>query len=79
MPDNALYNDALAITASNTVNLPKLTDAINVGAAGTLAAVLQNDQVVTLTVTAGAVLPLRVKRVNATGTTATGLVALYLI
>lgn len=78
MPDNALYNEAAAITASNTVNLPRPSDAINVGAAGTLAAVLQNDQVVTLTVTAGAVLPLRVKRINATGTTATGLVALYL-
>jgi hypothetical protein len=79
MPDNALYNDAAAITPSNTVDLPRPSDAINVGAAGTLAAVLQTNQVVTLTVTAGAVLPLRVRRVNATGTTATGLVALYLI
>jgi hypothetical protein len=74
-----VYNDAAAITASNTTNLARLTDAINVGAAGTLAAVLQNDQVVTLTVTAGALLPLRVKRVNSTGTTATGLVALYAV
>lgn len=74
---NALYNDAAAITTSNTVDLPRLTDAINVGGAGTVAAVLQNNQVVTLTAVAGAVLPLRVKRINATGTTATGLVALY--
>jgi hypothetical protein len=79
MPENALYNDAAAVTTSDTVNLPRLTDAIKVGAAGTLAAVLQNDRVVTLTVTAGETLPLRVKRVNATGTTATGLTALYVV
>jgi hypothetical protein len=76
---NALYTDARAITASDSANLVKVTDAINIGGAGTLAAVLQNDLVVTLTVTAGAVLPLRVKRINSTGTTATGLVGLWCV
>jgi hypothetical protein len=79
MPDNQLYNDAASITASNTVDLDRPSDAISVGAAGTLAAVLQNGRTVSLTVSAGQLLPLRVKRVNSTGTTATGLVALYLI
>ena len=74
---NALYTDALAITTSDTADLPRLTDAISVGAAGNLVAVLQNGKTVTLAVSAAQVLPVRVRRVNATNTTATGLVALY--
>ena len=78
------YNFARAITTSDTVNFPPVRqrlfcDAINVGGAGTVAAVLENDQVVSLTCSAGQIFPIRVKRVNASGTAATGLVALYLI
>lgn len=75
-----VFNKGFAITPSDTVNLrldSRLTDAVNVGAAGTVAAVFQDDSVATLTAPAGAVLPIAVKRINATGTTATGLVALY--
>jgi hypothetical protein len=77
--DGAIYNRALAITTSDTVNLPYgPTDAISVGTTGTLLAVFENDSVVTFAVTAAQLLPVRVKRVNASST-ATGLVALYTV
>jgi len=67
-----------AITPSDTVDLPRVTDAILVGAGGNVAAVMQNNVPGVFTgVTAGTVLPIAARRVNAAGTTATGLVALY--
>ncbi|MET0996770.1 MAG: hypothetical protein ABWY20_23100 [Mycobacterium sp.] len=74
-----IYNQALAMTTSDTVNLAKPTDALLVGSSGVVQAVFENDAVVALTVTGPIVLPLRVKRVNATSTTATGLAALYTV
>jgi len=71
-----VYTDAAAITTSDTVDLPRLTDAIWVGGAGIVVAVLQNGKTVSLTTLAGALVPLRVKRVN-TASTATLMVALY--
>lgn len=62
---------------SITVDLGRLTDAIYVGGAGTVNAVLQNNRAVSVTAAAGTLLPLRVRRVNATGTAATLLLALY--
>jgi hypothetical protein len=51
--------------------------ALLIGAAGTLSIIAADDtDAVSLTVEAG-LLPVRVKRVRATGTTATGIVALY--
>jgi threonine aldolase len=76
--DGAIYNQAAAITTSDTVNLAKPTDAISVGTTGTLIAVFENDSVVTFAVTAAQLLPVRIKRVNASST-ATGLVALYTV
>jgi hypothetical protein len=80
----APYNFAQGITTSNTVNFTPVSgraccDAINIGGAGAVAVVLENDQVVTLTCSAGQVMPIKAKRVNATGTAATGLVALYVV
>ena len=72
-----VYNEAVTLTPSNSANLGRLTDAVYIGGAGTLAAVLQNDVVATFTVSAPYLLPLRAKRVNATGTSATLLLALY--
>jgi len=67
-----------AITPSDTVDLPRVTDAILVGSTGNVAAVMQNNVAVTLTaLAAGTVLPIAARRVNAAGTTATGLIALY--
>jgi hypothetical protein len=78
--DGAIYNKAAAITISDTVNIPTgPTDALLVGSTGVVQAVFENDVVVALTVTGPIVLPVKVKRVNATSTTATGLAALYTV
>ena len=75
------YNDAYAVTPSDSVNFNQgATRAIFVGGAGTLSVVLASGNTVSFTVGANAigfVLPFRVARVNATGTTATLIVALY--
>lgn len=67
------------ITPSNTVDLAKVPVGIMVGGSGDVAAVMQNNAVpmVFTGVPAGTWLPIAVRRVNATGTTATGLVAFY--
>lgn len=78
------YTKALAITTSDTVNLrPFLatgvtfSDAIYIGGAGTLTVVWQDDTTSQFTCVAGQVLPVKVKRVNTTGTAATLLLSLY--
>lgn len=78
------FNIAAAITPSDTVdiaantNLPASTDAIFVGGAGIVAAVMSNGSVVNFTCTAACLLPIKAKRVNSTNTTATLMVALYM-
>ena len=80
---NDFYNRAVGITPSDTVNITafgqfsSLTDAIYVGGAGVVAAVFEDGSVVNFTAVAGEILPLHVKRINSTGTTATLLNALY--
>jgi hypothetical protein len=73
------FNQALAVTTSDTVDLPLgLTDAIYIGGAGNIVGVLENGNAVTFnSALAGHVLPFKFKRINATLTTATNLVALY--
>lgn len=72
------YNRAATITKSDTVDLPLgLTEAIQVGGAGVVAAVFQDDSVVNITAAAGNILPIKIKRVNSTNTTATVMTALY--
>jgi hypothetical protein len=78
------YNFALAITKSDTVNFPLgvnggLCDAIYVGGAGIVVAVLQNDATVAFTCIAGQTLLIKAKRVNSTTTTATVMVAMYYV
>jgi len=72
------YN-AFAITASNSTDLSFVTRGIYTGTGGTLVCILAGDSAsVTFgDIPAGIILPLRVKRVLAAGTTATGLVGLY--
>lgn len=78
MAADVTYNVARAVTPSDTVEIPDgVTDALWVGGAGVVVAVLQDGKTVNFTTLAGAFLPLRVKRVNATSTTATLIVALY--
>lgn len=84
---NDFYDKAVAITPSDTVNIAnpgqsatiKFTDAIYVGGAGIVAAVFQDDTVVNFTAVAGEIIPIAIKRVNATNTTGTLLVALYTV
>lgn len=78
------YNFGTSVTTSDTVDLPmyaqkgRLTDAIYVGNAGDVVAVWQNGMTATYTCAAGELLPIGVRRINATNTTATGIVANYL-
>jgi hypothetical protein len=78
------YNLARAVTPSDTVNFAQqvgLPDAsaLYIGGAGVVAAVLPDDSVVNFTCVAAQLLPVHMKRVNSTNTTATLLVALYCV
>jgi hypothetical protein len=74
--DYYTYNRWFAVTPSDTVDITERHSALVVGAAGTLAIVDPRNLATIITVVAGQVLPVQVRRVNATGTTATGIVAL---
>lgn len=78
MADNALlYQDAVSVTPSDSVNLDKEAGGIYVGGAGDASILMRSGNAVTFNgITAGTLLPLRVLRVNSTGTTATNIVAL---
>lgn len=67
---------AAVVTPSDTVNFAP-TRLIYVGSAGTLQLVFLDNSVVPFKAPEGAQLSVRVKRVNATGTTAADIVALY--
>lgn len=70
-------SDGFSITPNDGADLQKMTRAIHVGTAGAVRVTLRNGAVVTLSgLGAGTLLPIRAKRVHATGTTAGGLVAL---
>lgn len=75
------YNRPAALTPSDTVDAtnPNLGNplAIYVGGAGVVACVLEDSTVVNMTAIAGSLLPVKVRRVNATNTTATLLVGMW--
>ncbi len=78
------YNRFAAIFPHDTIANPDLAatppEAIYVGGAGSVRAVMSTGGTVDfLAVPAGTILPIAVVRVNSTGTTATGLVALYTV
>lgn len=70
---------AAAITPSDSTELVKMTKGLYVGGSGDVKVLLAGDTVpVTFSsVTAGTILPIRVARVYATGTTAILMLALY--
>jgi hypothetical protein len=69
--------DGVAVTTSDATVLTT-TRAVFVGGAGNLTVVTSAGTTLTLTgVTAGTLLPLRVTKVKATGTTATNIAALW--
>ena len=68
---------AVAVTPSDAVDLPWITRSLYVGAAGNVKVDMGDSGTATFVgVTAGTFMPVRAKRVYATGTTATNLVAL---
>jgi hypothetical protein len=76
--DSAPARSWRAISPSDTVNMPSGCRSLYVGGGGNLSLVGDDDNVATFTaVPAGVVLPCGPKRVNATGTSATLLLALY--
>ena len=67
-----------AVTPSDTVDFDDLARALYIGGAGNVVAVRHDGTTVTFAgVQAGTVLPIAVRRVNSTSTTATSIVALY--
>ena len=79
-PNPAL--EAEAVTAHDSTNFTKVARALYIGAGGNATVVLENNDTVLFNgLIAGTILPIRCKRVNATGTTipaATGnIVALF--
>lgn len=70
-------HDFFAITPHASTNFDYLAS-IYVGVAGDVVAINEGDTAVTFkNALAGSILPIKAKRVNATGTTATNLVGLY--
>ncbi len=67
-----------AVTPHDSTNLTTFCRALYVGGSGTVVAVMLDLTVLTFVgVPAGTVLPIRCRRVNATSTTATSIVALF--
>lgn len=69
-------SDFFAITPSDTVELRSDVRAILVGGAGDVVARNEHDEDVTITASAGQLIPIQTSLVLSTGTTATGLVGL---
>lgn len=86
MPIPGNYSYAQAVTASDTADLPQVgasianapvCDALYIGGAGNVTVLLEDNTALTFAVIAGQILPIRARRVKASGLTASGLVALY--
>lgn len=78
MTQAAPASGAEAVTPSDSVDLSTVSRAIYVGGAGNVAAAMLDGTVVTFSsVPAGTILPIRVKRINNTNTSATLMVAIY--
>lgn len=77
---NDYYNRAVAVTKSDTADFPDgPCDALYVGGAGIVVAVMPDGTKPQFTAVAGEIIPVRMKRVDSTTTTATLMVALYAI
>ena len=68
-----------AVAQDDETNLAQTSRAIYVGGAGNLAVILDRDTsaITFVAVPAGSMLPIRVRRVMSTNTTATSILALY--
>lgn len=75
---NFNYKGAVAIVPSDSVNFTRTpTQGIYVGVSGNISVVLEDGSTASLLSVPIGLLPVRATRVNAAGTTATNLVALY--
>lgn len=71
-------DDAAAVTPHDSTNFSSMTRALYVGVTGNVTVVMKSGAVVLFSaVPVGTILPVRCSRVNATGTTASGIVALF--
>lgn len=69
---------AFAVTPHDTNAVTKTTRALYVGGAGSVKVTMQdNTEVTFVAVPAGTILPIRVKKVWTTGTTATSMLGIY--
>ncbi len=77
-PEIVPATDFVAVTKSDTVNLPQKARALYVGGAGDVACInAKGVSVVFAGILANTVLPVQTTRVQSTGTTATAIVALF--
>lgn len=71
-------DDVEGVVPHDSTELAVVSRAIYVGGAGNLAVLMKNGVTATFQgVPAGTLLPIRVRRVNATGTTATNILSVY--
>jgi hypothetical protein len=66
-----------SVTPSDIADLQQACRALNVAASGAVRVTTVSGDIATITVAAGVPFPVRCRRVWATGTTATGIVAMY--
>jgi hypothetical protein len=71
------YTHAVAVTPHDTTLLANVADALYIGGAGNVTVFTVAGTAIAFNgATAGSVIPIKAQRVNATGTTATNIVAL---
>jgi len=69
---------ATAVTPSDSADLPNVCRGLYVGSTGNITVDMPDGATILFSnVVSGIIFPVRVKRVRSTGTTATGLVAIY--
>ena len=76
-PDIVSSASAAAVTPSDSVNLTGTTRGVYVGGTGNVTAVINSTAITFTAVPVGTILPIAATRINATGTTATNMVALF--
>lgn len=70
-------SDLIAVTPDDATDLAQVSRALNAATAGTIRVTTREGTTGSITVAAGIIIPIRVRRIWATGTTATGIVALF--
>jgi hypothetical protein len=74
---NAPARKAVAVTPSDTADLASVPRSLFIGVDGDIAVIMADDTASVILKNATGMLPIMVKRVLATGTTATNIIAVY--